>query len=836
MKRLKLILLAVSFKDSTLPSLLTDPASPSVDRKEDVNMVGTGVYDDSSIINQIQPLSLQPVQIQASPTQIADTYDPTIGTEAATREWLLSQYNTLASQNASANASAAVGGLTGYTEADRLRNDDFYVQSTPLVAGSISGKVIGTQLITGGANAQLFPHAPLNFERNKLQDAILKAMQPADLSKGKVNDKGEWEEFTTPDAGAFNENMRQVYMDGVEKFQAIADKTPDGQKLLYTKGNPLHNAFKNFNTNMSFVANNAKKVAETASEMDIAARNQDLTLTEETKKNMRDVRLGLDKLINKDGSPNYLIQEKLENAQLGISGSKIAKNISDDFIPKITTDIKVANDIKFNGTGDDYLTAIKTIQKKYGLDGDEYFQLKGIDPEKATQKEIDAALRYQANKLVTPYALESWSEMNDPSSLSKQGQVVVKNAEDIIYQQMKQLQTDIKLQTAGNQPPVTRVTVNNLPEVHKETPGFMSGILDGIITNGTNSIGQAGGSQTGFAVLPSGELMVYGKNATGQMQGAIEKYNMDDAPSALSGMLNASRRNGVNNKDANVAQDYINNMATSSEAQGWAEQFKKAIPSVTFQQYTASKAVDRDGQVQPKKNSLEVYSGYMGANKGKVSLPINNDIAKDFVMQTITPALAKQHPELKEFTGKDNGYKFIQFKGINGDEWFPGKVSKDGKGDIVSTSFLGSNTSTGSQLPTENIKGAFGIQDKQGRIRVYMPIGNRVQEISNFSNVLLQNTMNQYFIPRDYGNTSATPTTTNKYVNTDGSKTQAVANQPKPQDNTYPYFPKGGGFAKFVTKVNSYSDMSKDKSKTYEWDNRLWEYNPTTDKWEWESK
>ncbi len=99
MKRIKLT--SVSFKDSTLPSLLTDPASASVDRKEDVNMMATGIYDDSSIMNNIQPiqqvrlpiqqanqqsLSLQPVQIQASPTQVADTYDPTIGTEAATRE------------------------------------------------------------------------------------------------------------------------------------------------------------------------------------------------------------------------------------------------------------------------------------------------------------------------------------------------------------------------------------------------------------------------------------------------------------------------------------------------------------------------------------------------------------------------------------------------------------------------------------------------------------------------------------------------------------------------------------------------------------------------------
>jgi len=789
MKRLKLSLLAVSFKDSTLPSLLTDPASPSVDRKEDVNMVGTGVYDDSSIINQIQPiqpsnvqsLSLQPVQIQASPTQIADTYDPTIGTEAATREWLLSQYNTLASQNASANASAAVGGLTGYTEADRLRNDDFYVQSTPLVAGSISGKVIGTQLITGGANAQLFPHAPLNFERNKLQDAILKAMQPADLSKGKVNDKGEWEEFTTPDAGAFNENMRQVYMDGVEKFQAIADKTPDGQKLLYTKGNPLHNAFKNFNTNMSFVANNAKKVAETASEMDIAARNQDLTLTEETKKNMRDVRLGLDKLINKDGSPNYLIQEKLENAQLGISGSKIAKNISDDFIPKITTDIKVANDIKFNGTGDDYLTAIKTIQKKYGLDGDEYFQLKGIDPEKATQKEIDAALRYQANKLVTPYALESWSEMNDPSSLSKQGQVVVKNAEDIVYQQMKQLQTDIKLQTAGNQPPVTRVTVNNLPEVHKETPGFVLNTIREIATNGYTSIGTAGGPQTKVFMTATGETMVFGTDAQGNRQGGITKYNTDDAVSTLSGIINGARRTGVSNKDANVAQDYIGNIATNQEAQGWAETVKGAKPKVTYQQYTASKAVDRDGNVQPKKNSLGVFSGYMKENGKKTPIPINKDAASDFIYRTVTPALVKEldMPELKEFVGKDNGYKLVQFKGVNGDSFFPAQVSQDANGQIVTERFLGSNTLTGSQLPPENIKGAVGLEDRQGMIHVFLKIGDRMKEISNFPNTLLQNELNPFFIPKDYGSPAVIPTTITKtYPNTE-PKTESVATQPK---------------------------------------------------------
>jgi len=792
MKRIKLISLSFLLGEDNPMYGIEQVAAPVITPQITAPVYNGNTYDNGQLIQQpvqIQPiqqmrlpvqnntqsLSLQPVQIQASPTQVADTYDPTVGVESQIREELQRRLATLNAQS----QYAAVGSLTGYTEADRLTNDDFFVKGAPLVAGSISGKVIGTQLITGGGSVPI-PQAPFNFERNKLQDAILKAMQPADLSKGKVNDKGEWEEFTTPDAGAFNENMRQIYMDGVDKFQAIADKVPDGQKLLYTKGNSLHNAFKNFNTNMSFVANNAKKVAETAAEMDIAARDENLTLTEETKKNIRDSRLGLDKLINKDGTPNYLIQEKLENAQLGISGSKIAKNIKDDFIPKITTDIKVANDIKFNGTGDDYLTAIKTIQKKYGLDGDEYFQLKGIDPDKATQKEIDDALRYQANKLVTPYALESWSDPSDPNSLSKQGQVVVKNAEEIVYQQMKQLQTDIKLQTAGNQPPVTRVTINNLPEVHKETPGFMSGILDGIITNGTNSIGQAGGPQTGFAVLPTGELMAYGKNATGQMQGSIEKFNMEDAPSALSGMLNASRKNGVNNKDANVAQDYINNMATNAEAQGWAEQFKKAKPAVTFQQYTASKAVDRDGQVQPKKNSLEVMSGYMGANKGKVSLPINNDIAKDFVMQTVTPALAKQYPELKEFTGKDNGYKFIQFKGINGDNWFPGEVSKDGKGQIISKSFLGSNTSTGSQLPAENIKGAFGIQDKQGRIRVYMPLGDRVQEISNFSNVLLQNTMNQYFVPRDYGTPTNTQTVISKsYPNTE-SKTESVANQPKP--------------------------------------------------------
>jgi len=67
-------------------------------------------------------------------------------------------------------------------------NQDFYqATGTPLVAGSISGRIIGNQLIIGGGEGYAqFPWGAVMGERNRLQRIIADAMKPVAKAEWKL--------------------------------------------------------------------------------------------------------------------------------------------------------------------------------------------------------------------------------------------------------------------------------------------------------------------------------------------------------------------------------------------------------------------------------------------------------------------------------------------------------------------------------------------------------------------------------------------------------------------------------------------------------------------------
>lgn len=680
--------------------MIIDISFKSVDPVED-NILLSGNYNATAqnATAQREPASQRALPVSGGyiTNKPIDT-DPTADTEAQLVDYL----NSLQSQEMQINQSEEkrqkIQGMIDYQHPAMLKNDDFYVQTSPLVAGSISGRIIGTQLITGGADATRMPMAPYQYERERLMNTILNAIKPSDKSKTPTATSSAMDSFTQPEAGVYSEQFRNLYKEGAKKFLDIAGRHKDGYKLLHTKGNPLNEGFNTWNGNMTYVANNLTSVVKKADELAKQADEYGLSLPREIKRDVDLTRNGLVDIVN-GGNPNYSIQEKLRNATLGMSAVQVAKDIKDQTIASLETEIRNATEeYALSKEFKKYHDLLETKKTEGFLNPDDYFYQKKIDKSKATKEEYDAALRYNAENLVRPRILAEYGDLD--GNVDKDGEKALKYATEMVYQQMKNIRKDIDMKAVGATPINVNASANAkvYPKESIEIPEIgaqQQTILD-IQTNGYG----LGANNTVHVLLPNGDIK------SSSADGRTRVSNADDAMSLTTSMLTAEGGKNLSEvKNSFFQKPELRENLTVSV--GKIKTGFKSFPDWWNE--------SQPGKVKKALASADMmdFSKYLESNK-KASLIMNNDIIKGI--------------DIKRGNGDkingvivNKGEYVLQFITNDGRTVLPAYSQQEAI-EKKATKIKGTNTKGVwvSEFPKQNKNGAFAVVNEEtGEISVY---------------------------------------------------------------------------------------------------------------------
>lgn len=376
-------------------------------------------------------------------------------------------------------------------------NQDFY-QATgiPLVAGSISGRIIGNQLIIGGGEGYAqFPWGAVMGERNRLQKIIADAMKPVA--------KAEWKlPAISPTSHHFSGQADDEYRNELQNLIDIS-KANGTYGNLSKEGTDewrkLQEITNNFNTK-------ERQFEALSKEIDSASK-----LIEENKIYIPSEQRNL---LNKIRSGNASYKEAqafMESMTYIPAMDNVTKELITNVFTPMNEEISKFKDFKFEGNFNSYGTAVINEQNKYGftlLDKDNNV----IDAEslsKMTPQEIDAAYKRASEEFVRNRLSEhfDFEAENVPDKM-------VKAYANEIYLKTANKQVQKNLITYGSPPRVTNINVNNHNGEKTTTmPAFGANLYSSI-------------NSTGFVRLNKNEV-AYASPGGGINIGGIT-YNVKD--------------------------------------------------------------------------------------------------------------------------------------------------------------------------------------------------------------------------------------------------------------------------------------------------------------------
>ena len=599
-----------------------------------------------------------------------------------------------------------------------LTNEDFYVKSSPLVAGFIQGKVIGSQLITGGGAAQLMPMSPYQYGRDKLENTILQALKPIKPEDIK------FELPKIPDVdGRYAPQFKDAYQAGIKKYLTIAEKNGQaGFKALNDQKTQLGSSFKQWQDNMAFGAKNITDVMKDADAYQKIIYDKNLEMPESVRQKYFDFIHGMAKLTTNPGEANFNLADQWKDVKVGVATATVLDDVKKNYFNPIETEIKVANDdYKMNGDYDTYATLMKTIETKYGLAG-------------KTEEE----LRKQAQDLAKPLLSRDWSEGRNQSDNSPIiNKDMLKDSEDAIYQHLKGFQKTMKLQSEGTRKrPPTNINVKVVNPGKDPVPGNIISDIDNTRTNGYNISGSANGAKVVTFVSPQGDAGIATYDSKGNTVGGIELFDTTDAKTYLTTLASRKSGVGIGVESANRAIDEIAN--NTEQAQGWQQTVSSLSEGMeTYDQWAIGKKIINPATKQMMQN----YDVYMGSHN--VSIPVAGRIVNKF-----------------HYSGKD--LDKIYFIDNQGNKGMPSPTQTEIKSGNYSKQGSKNDNSTLSELPNTFVNGVYGVESKDG-LTINLKYDNGQDVGVKLRKSQLQNYMNTMFKKKPKSQRQQTQTSNQPY-------------------------------------------------------------------------
>ena len=423
----------------------------------------------------------------------------------------------------------------------RLTNEDFYQPTgIPLVAGSISGKVIGTQLITGGGEGfSQFPWAAMFSERDRLQNILVNALKPVAQEELK---------FTNPQApkvdgryaNQFSEAWGKMVNEEVSEAQKYGVK---GLNYLATPGTPANLRFVQKQQNLAYVADNINDILKTTDEWSKTIDSKGLQLDSKASSSLKKVNRGLVKLFTDGEAPTFNLQEEIKNVEYGIGVADVVKNVKENYFKTIQQSIQSAKGkYDLNGDAESYLTVMENLKTTYGIDGEEFYP-DGVTYETATKEQRKEAMMKKAEQIVSPYLESHWGE-NVPKD-------VMDRTVRGVYENLSQVQKEMTMQTVGSRKPVPNITNTYVKTVNDPVPANINSHLQMIKARGSTTVGSAGKQNVKIMRAPSGDLMVMQVDKNGLVsEQTIKPYSTESTNEFLIAMGTEMSKIEMSQEDA----------------------------------------------------------------------------------------------------------------------------------------------------------------------------------------------------------------------------------------------------------------------------------------------
>lgn len=621
-----------------------------------------------------------------------------------------SKYNTTATGNINDDVYSyammhAFGGDTNankqplmFGAGERLTNDDFYkTTGIPLVAGSISGKVIGTQLIIGGGEGfSQFPWAVMMSERNRLQNILANAIKPANAEDIKF----DYPKIPDVD-GRYADQFREGWNNMIDRHLGAAYKYgKKGLKYLTTPGTPAYNKFKQDQDNMSFAAKSINDILKYADNVQKTIDTKNLQVDNKTQKDLGDLISGSVDIMH-GKSIGFNLKDKLQSLKYGMGVAEVGKSVKDTYFRPIEEILKIANNVKTNGDYNTYATLLEQSKTEFGLDG--YFP-EGKNWNNATPEEIESAQKAKAKDIVTPLLQQNFGE-TPPKE-------VIERSANYVYETMRGLQKTINVQSVGTRKfEGNKTTVNVNANLGKNpVPGSFTGYIQAAKVKGYSTVGTAGGNQMRILRSPSGDIMTQALDKSGNIvPNSTKKYNPADSDLFLTETMSGLKGIGYPTEDVNTFNSYINTKSGEyPQWQGMMSNFNEGFK--TYQQYIDEKYKNKDATYKQIEASKFVnMAKYTELNQNTV-IPINDKIA--------TKINYKAGGELT-------------FTDENGSTFVPSTITnKVDKSKALST---GSNTIVNrlSTMPSTTLEGAY-IKFSGAQAVVYKKIDGQEEKICEY--------------------------------------------------------------------------------------------------------
>lgn len=669
----------LSYKIDDYPLLFDETMDTSsviteMERKENPLVVSNELSSDV-VLNKVTP--------QVNPLFSSYNTDAT----ANMQDDLYAKALTLQSLSQKSNTT----GVLPFKDTARLTNSDFYVNTgIPLVAGSIGGKVIGSQLIIGGGEAfAQFPWASVSQERNRLQNIIANAMIPP---------KEEELNFTNPSIpdvdGRYAPQVMEAWNAMQDRyFSAASAYGIKGINSLGKPGTPLNKAYTRDQNNILFAAKNINDVLKVADDLQKRITDKSLQVDDRTNKDMRELISGSVSVLS-NGSLTYDLHEKLKDVQYGIGVAEIGKTIKESYFRPIDEILKKATEVAANGDYATYGTLLKTVKTEMGIDG---MFPDGKNWDNSTKAEIEEAQRKKAESLVTPLLQSSFGTAVPDE--------VLKRSVDYVYNMFNSVQKTIQTSNIGSRKPTgNSVSVNVNSGGHNPVPGSLAMHLSQVKNNGRVEIGSVGSTRTRIFRTPSGDVGTQAIDKNGSIIPNTTTYsNGRDADNGLNNIANSSSNTGYPKEDMAVL------LSTLSTRDDKYEALASSFLDITsdgdnYESWIMRKYSNKskkDAMAEAKKLSL--MSEYFNGTRKSV-IPINNSVAIKI-----------------NFNQND---KIISFTDEQGNTFMPSSLSNQASPNSVST---GNNTVKKdilSKMPTSNLTNAYGVI-KGSMIVVYSDMGDK---------------------------------------------------------------------------------------------------------------
>lgn len=624
-------------------------------------------------------------------------------------------------------------------------NDDFFVKSqNPIVAGSISGKVIGTQLITGGGGAVLEPVAAYLKDRDRLQNQILQMMKPV---------KPEDVKFETPKIpnvdGRYATQFKKVYQDGLQGFLDVAGKYGNaGYKALNDQKTKLGQDFKRWQDNMEFVTKNINDVTKQADLYSKIAQEKGLMTDPRVRKKLENVVNGTTELMY-GKNPNFNLSEELNGLKNGITIASVVKDVKSNYIAPITTEFEKLKGL--NPKSDEYKDVIQGITTKLGLDGSDYFP-DGVTVKNATKEQLKEAQMKKAESLAKPLLLQDWGTIQQNGDITIDSEIL-KQTTKAIYEQMNASEVTKTIQGFGERERKININNSNTTTTQGRTPfpGNIVSHVQNMANTGYNVVGKSDGSKSVSFVTPSGAIGIIGTDKEGNQIGQASFYNPSNTKSFLTNYVN---RLYGNTEDAMRQIDDISNNQERFDS------YKSLTDQATNSKQTYQAFLKEKKVIKPQEQtSLQNYSLY--SEKVGMTIPVADRIATSF-----------------HYSGLKNDK--IYFTDTDGNTFVPSPLSINSNNDNFVK--YGDNTSstTLSKLPKTTLSNAYYKINTDGVTATIMKEDNKplgVGAVIRISDI--QAYMNSMFMERAPIVEKTIPTKEKEYKLTRDSKKPQTATEVK---------------------------------------------------------